>query len=261
MHKMHTVVIIATLVVASACSSSSDDSSASSSDAVAGATDSTNPEFTEEERGPGSVAPTSVSTNSIALPVTTDGVAPTSAAEEDDLNDDLLPLDDVDDAPACQSFARFFNGFADVAFAAAFLESDDESSSGGEPATIEQIEVVRYLNLIENVPVLRAELPDVMLDVFGPIFDRVEAAPQLMTDAGFSQDELDQLVADLDADVTSSDPETDPRIVAAADELIAEFGTFDSIVTGLDTVGSAAEDEGNVWLADNCPKLSELTGS
>jgi hypothetical protein len=273
-------LLLVLVAAATACSSSTEqDSAPSSPDPIVESSGPTGSDFTgadgsletaetpdagsadtvESDTGPAETVADDSSSGSVDPP---DDDTPDDSTTGDDLEDDLqIPLDQVDDTPVCQSFAKFFNGFSQVALAGAFVQLGNEGGAGADPATtVEMFEVVRYLDLVEVIPELRSELPDAILDAFNPIFDRAEAAPGLMADAGFSQDELDQLVSDLNADQLD-ELEQDPRTIAAADALIAEYGTFESVLANLESLGSLGEDEGDAWIADTCPELSTLFNS
>jgi hypothetical protein len=284
MRKLHVPAVIAILVAATACGSSSEEDSASTNpDPVVETTDAAGDDFTGADGTPGSIATSeTVDTGVDSAPVdsadvsaetiltddpsgTDPSATPDDSLSDDDVTDDLLiPLDQVDDTPVCQAFGEFINGFSQVALAGAFAQAGDETGADPEAGNaIESIEVVLYLGLAEVVPELRDELPDVILDAFNPVFERIEATPGLMTDAGFSEAEIDEFIATLsdDAEQPDESPSSDPRIVAAADALIAEYGTFESVLEELDTSDAADEEEGDAWISDTCPELSTLLDS
>jgi hypothetical protein len=286
MKRLHLPLVIALLSVVTACGGSNDDAeSPVASDGDVESTVEDGSDFTEtDDASGGSTVPTEAS-----VEVTTSDVEATTGTDSNDVDDTddtsgddldaddsgdpgaddegsveddlLIPLDEVDDAEVCQSFATFFNGFTQIALVAAFAEfggENGESTDAPEADTaIERSEVVFYLGLVDEIPVLRDELPAVILDAFGPIFDRVEASPRLMADAGFSQSEMDELSEDFVTDTGGVD-QSDPRLDAAAAALVDEYGTFAEVLEGFDEVDAAGQEEGDAWLADTCPELSDL---
>lgn len=185
----------------------------------------------------------------------TDADADTDLPDLDDEFDLSIPLDNIDDTPVCQSFAVFINGYTEVGLVSGFGFGELNPDAPDNHAEI--AEVVGYVDLVDEVPELRRGLPDVMLGVFDPIFDRIEATPDLLADAGLTNAEIDGL--DLRS-VMDAGSDFDPRIVAAADALIAEYGTYESSLDELETMEPESEDLGDQWMRDTCPELAVELG-
>jgi hypothetical protein len=168
---------------------------------------------------------------------------------------DPTPLDPEDDVPVCDAFETFYDHFTQVVLVATFAADTDDSGD----TTVEQYEVVRYLDLGNDLTALRQQLPSPVVGTFDPIFKRIESAPKLMAAAGFSTSELDGLTAKVNA---SQPPDTalpnDPRLKTAAQALIAEFGPFLDVLELVETIGDDDETNGTAWLTTNCPGLSDL---
>jgi hypothetical protein len=152
------------------------------------------------------------------------------------------------DVPVCDAFASFFEGFNEAVVLAVVAADSDE------PGTlVEQFEVVRYLALDNEIAVLREELPGPVTQAFDTVFRRIEAAPKVMTAAGFSATELNVLITQGGSGRTG-----DARIATAAQALIAEFGPFVDVLELVEEIGDDEEVNGTAWLTANCPELADL---
>jgi hypothetical protein len=206
----------------------------------------------------GETAATDADDDAESEPGVSDGsdvVAP--EPDEFDQLDDLITVDEVDDVPFCQSYARVFEAFLGVTFAGVFggLGSADPEA---QVALAETYEMIVYPGLTNDVETIRDEGIDELDQIFGPLFERIDAAPELLRRAGLSDDEI----AELTTGVRPADLETvdldglDPRVTDAAVAMRSEFGSFmdasDALATP-PTDEAAFEDR----LDDLCPLLAE----
>ncbi len=155
--------------------------------------------------------------------------APNPEPEPDELDDldDLIAIDEVDDVPFCQSYARVFESFVAISLGGAFGEvgSDDPDAL---VSLTETYEVILYPGLAVDVETIRGEGGDELDQFFGPLFERIDAAPGLLREAGLSDAEI----ADLTDGVRATDLDSidldglDPRVTTAATAMVAEFGAF-----------------------------------
>jgi hypothetical protein len=171
-----------------------------------------------------------------------------------DPTSDPAPGDAVETVPACEAFETFFDHFTQVVLVATLASETDDAGQDTE-----EFEVVRYLDLGDDIALLRAQLPGAVVQSFETIFKRIEAVPRLMTAAGFNQSEFDALIAAADA---NPPPDTalpdDQRLEAAAQSLVAQFGPFIDVLELVETIGDDDETNGTAWVTTNCPELSEL---
>ena len=166
--------------------------------------------------------------------------------------DDVLPLDEIDDDPFCESYARMFESFLAITLQAAFGQavSDDPDALVALP---EIYEVIVYPGLVEDVETIRDDGDAEIVELLGPLLDRVVAAPGLLRDAGLGDDEIVELTAAVrvrDLEAIDVD-DLDPRVGDAAQALLAEFGPF---FDASDALAVSAEQE--AAFEARCPLLA-----
>lgn len=182
-------------------------------------------------------------------------------ADPDDIDDidDIITLDEVDDVAFCQAYARVFEAFLGISFAGAFggIGSADPDAL---IASTETYEVLVYPGLTSDVETIRAENVAALELFFEPIFERIDAAPGLLRDAGLSDDEIDALTAGVrpsDLQAVELD-DLDPRVTDAAVALVRDFGSFIDASEALGTTGSETDAEAfEERLAELCPLLND----
>lgn len=298
-HSRHALaaVLVAGLAVAS-CGSDSEssdspdqsasvtepiDSEAPATDPSATETPATEPPATE----PAGTEPTSteVAATDPSDPVSSD--VPTSSGLDDSsvpedsagvggFGGEIFPPESIDDIPVCQAYASFFSSFVTVAFAGAFAEfgdpvgeavDDGSVPEGSEPddetaddeAIAELLEVVLYLDVADDAQLLRDELPESLSSAIEPMLERAIAVPGIMQDAGFSDDEIDQIIqVTKTGGELESIEDDDPRLTDAAEAMVAEFGPFADALEALDSTNGATDAEGTAYLESTCPKLAAV---
>ena len=184
------------------------------------------------------------------------------AGAEPDQIDDLNEFADdfaseVDDIALCRSLAAFLSVVQNLAVFATF-----DGGEVGEPSetAVDVVEMLVYPALVDDVTVIRSDAPDIALQAFGPMLERIEASIGFLADAGLTEDQIEAIAADPDFPGFDFDVETvDPAVRAAGAAMRSGLGPF------LDALQNAGSSDVDTDLLDTeldaeCPVLGESLG-
>ena len=188
-----------------------------------------------------------------------DGTDSNGASTDEVAGDDeeLIPLDQVDDIPECQALAMVGSSIAEVLILMAFASFDEEFES----TDLVPFELAAFAGLDGQVEVLRNGFPDGLFDSLEPMLVRIEGVPSALDAAGITDEDLVELDAAVAAEqVPQSGPLFD-KLAVAAEFFIAEFGPLDDVATAMEALEPVDEDASQAVLSERCPKFAELQGA
>ena len=178
--------------------------------------------------------------------------------EIDDLNelgDGFAP--EVDDTALCRSLAQFLATVQNLAI----LESLGDSSVGESgDGTVETVELLVYPGLVDDAEILRTDAPEIALEAFGPILERIVASTGFLSDAGLDAGQIDAVASEsefpgLDFDVGTADR----NIRNAAAVMTDELGSFGDALAEAEST-DVDDDRLDTELDSACPVLGESLG-